>query len=92
MRDLSRALNLYQKLSHQGNNDGKVMAGLMYFRGEGAPRNVHKARALFQQSSKDEVAEYMLLAMDYFEITGGKTKEKAILAMKSNLLCRQISI
>jgi len=23
------------------------MAGLMYFRGEGAPRNVYKARALF---------------------------------------------
>lgn len=42
------------------------MAGLMYFRGEGAPRNVYKSRALFQQSSKDEVAEYMLLAMDYF--------------------------
>lgn len=62
------------------------MAGLMYFRGEGAPRNVFKAQALFQQSTKDEVSEYMLLAMDYFEITGFKTREKAILAMKSNFL------
>ena len=51
-------------MSKQGNNDGKVMAGLMYFRGEGTTRNIEKAKAYFEETPKDEVSEYMLLAMD----------------------------
>jgi len=58
------------------------MAGLMYFRGEGTTRDIHKARLMFEHASKDEVSEYMLLAMDYFEMFGTKTRERALLAMK----------
>jgi TPR repeat protein len=44
------------------------MAGLMTFRGEGTPRNVKKAEAYFKSAEKDEISEFMLLTMDYFEI------------------------
>lgn len=63
MRDLANSLRLFEKLAQQGNTDGKIMAGLMYFRGEGTHRDVHKAKRYFEQASKDEVSEYMLLAM-----------------------------
>jgi TPR repeat protein len=63
MRDLAHSLKLYVKLAQQGNTDGKIMAGLMYFRGEGTVRDVKIAKHYFDQSSKDEVSEYMLLAM-----------------------------
>ena len=46
-RNLRKALKLYEKLSDQGNNEGKVMAGLMYFRGEGTQRDIIKAKKLF---------------------------------------------
>lgn len=32
------------------------MAGLMYFRGEGTPRDVGRARNYFEQTRKDEVS------------------------------------
>lgn len=78
LRDLERALKLFEKLSHQGNLDGKIMAGLMYFRGEGTLRDVGKARHLFEQTRKDEVSEYMLIVMDYFEMIGAGTRPRAI--------------
>ena len=65
-RDLRKALRLYEKLSDQGNSDGKVMAGLMYFRGEGTYRDISKAKRFFEQTQRDDVSEFMLLAMDYF--------------------------
>lgn len=59
------------------------MAGLMYFRGEGTPRNVAKAQHMFSQTPKDEVAEYMLLVMDYFEMLMPNTKQRALKTMQS---------
>lgn len=47
MRNLKKALALFEKLSEQGNSEGKIMAGLMYFRGEGTPRNIEKAKQYF---------------------------------------------
>ena len=61
------------------------MAGLMYFRGEGTHRNVAKAKNLFEQTQRDEVSEFMLIVIDYFEIMLPKTKEKALKAMKSKI-------
>jgi TPR repeat protein len=89
MRDLKKALRLYEKLSEQGNNDGRVMAGLMHFRGEGTPRNVGKAKLYFEQTSKDEISEFMLLAIDYFEILVPGTKEKALKTMHGKVASKK---
>ena len=65
------------------------MAGLMHFRGEGTLRNVHKAHQLFSQVPKDEVADFMLIVMDYFEMLLPDTKERALNTMQSNSLSNQ---
>ena len=58
------------------------MAGLLYFRGEGVERNIPKAVSLFKASAKDEISDYMLLAIKYFEIEMKGTKPLAIAHMK----------
>ncbi len=56
MRDLKKALQLFEILSDQGNSEGKIMAGLMYFRGEGTIRDIRKAKTFFEQTQKDDVS------------------------------------
>lgn len=83
VRNLTRAVTLYQKLAEQGNEHGKVMAGLCYFKGEGVPQDRVKARAYFLDTPKDEVSAFMLLAIKYFEIIDEGTKPAALNIMLS---------
>lgn len=48
VRNVTRAAILYEKLAQQGNEHGKVMAGLCYFKGEGVPQDRNKARDYFR--------------------------------------------
>jgi TPR repeat protein len=68
LRNLTRAARLYEKLAQGGSRHGKIMAGICYFKGEGVPINRIKANEYFTDTSKDEISEYMLVAIKYFEI------------------------
>ena len=74
MRNLTRAARLFEKLAVSGSNHGKVMAGIMYFRGEGVEVDRKRAKKYFEASKNDDLSEFMLLAMKYFEIMEKNTK------------------
>ena len=49
-RNTTRAALLYQKLAKSGSVHGNVMAGMLYFKGEGVPLDHHKAKKYFEAS------------------------------------------
>lgn len=52
-RNLTRAAKLYEKLAQGGSKNGKLMAGICYYKGQGVPVNRFKAAKYFNEISQD---------------------------------------
>lgn len=78
LRNYTKAMQLYQKLSDHKHKPSTSMLGMGYFKGQGVPLNRTIAHKLFEQSKDTDQSAYMLTAMKYFGLETKKGKEEAL--------------
>lgn len=82
-KDLSKALELYLKAADLGDNEAKYIAGGMYYKGYGTPRDLNKAFSLIYGAALDgkSTTESQKLLGQFF-LTGTSTPKNYKEAMK----------